>query len=81
MSLYEPGKVRYVIIRESCAGDLRGIIGSCRSGRVISFDNSSFANLLPSIYHANAGTVRFPGVAVRGYSSRRMGYAAKSCPL
>ena len=37
----EPGKVRYVIIRESCPGDLRGIIGSCRSGRVISLYNSS----------------------------------------
>jgi hypothetical protein len=29
-----------------------------------------------STYHANAGTVRFPGVATRGYSSRRPGYAA-----
>ena len=53
-----------MIIRESCPGDLCGIIGSCRSGRVIFFYNPSFANLLPSIYHANAGAVRFPAIAM-----------------
>ena len=68
-----------MIIRESCPGDLRGIIGSCRSGRVISFYNSSFANFLPSIYHANAGAVHFPGVAMRGYSTQRLKGIASAC--
>ena len=69
-----------MIIRESCPGDLRGITGSCRSGRVLSLYNSWFANLVPSIYHANAGAVRFPAVLVRGYSDWRGSYAPISNP-
>ncbi len=50
-----------MIIRESYPGDLRGINGSCLSGRVKSLDNSAFANVLPSLYHADTGRARFRG--------------------
>ena len=36
-----------LIIRKSRPGDMRGIVGPYRSRRVISFDNSSLANLPP----------------------------------
>jgi hypothetical protein len=70
-----------VIILESCPADFRGIIGSCRFGRVITFYGLSFANLPPSIYHANAAWGRFPAVPMGGYSTRLRGYSAQSCPL
>jgi hypothetical protein len=48
---------------------------------VVTTENSSFAKLLPSIYCANAGTVHFPAVRIRGSSARRRSYAPIACPL
>ncbi len=44
-----------MIVRESCPGDFRGIFGSCRSGRVMTFFNSPFSSLRRSVHSCERG--------------------------